>query len=696
LHGVLAAEAKSGRLALRSHDSAALARTAREPKTFEVLSRAVSEGSLDPAWARAYVRAAAPEELVEAARRWLQDPAFWQRWGNVPKLLLDGLRSLEPAPDGLGPLLIATGIKLDPVANLEIYLRLADLVARIDQGAGRDEENALVAGLWKALPRLTDPRSREYLVGLAFDPDWRCLRAIRTSVLLELASSLQKEESYVRFYEDLDRRLRRDPEATTEALVRTGWWYFWRRRSRLKAETAEDAEVLRRSARAWLASEVWTGGMGIEATLEAWKQALADLPPQLSGPQMAHLRGGTGRRRWPWIPPFEEEQLDALIERAEDLGALAELAEAIRSDESVPWSGQATHEYVLPRSRFAKELPPAALGWLFEDRYRSQLPVLNLDHSAALCRLAGHRADRALEARIRSVAQRLDQVPWNALQEADAPYLWSNGRFLTVVGDWMNRNGSLTQIGVDVARWIDDHIDGEPESPVRSPSQKLVAELVAKRLNRAAWLLQPEFQKIAQQEALADEEIQALLAGSDQAPCWQQLAEKVTQMQAVDGIHPLALLAERIRTQGLSREQRRRLASNGWLTFERAAHANPALMKLPPNQVPGLPHLDLAASLLGPGALGSAILQIVFTAANRGWREDAKWWRRLLCAMRDFRWHRNVMSVDDRQEVALALVIEYLDALSSPERQALFGALRQEAKDHPEWTLPSEFGVRRQ
>lgn len=693
LYGVLGAEAKSGWLARRASESAALARGAREPKTFEVLSRAVSAGSFDPAWARLYIRSAAPEELVDAARRWLQDPDFWQKWEDVPKRLLDGLRSLEPAPAGLSGFLIPAGMKLDPVANLEVYLRLADLVARIDRDQhdqGGEKDNALVAKLWTALPRITDPRSREYLLGIAFDPDWLCLRSAPTSALLKLAADLQRAESYDRLYETLDGRMRQEPEATTDDLVGTGWWYFWRRRSRL---AAAEPEVAQRSAIAWLASDVWTGGMGVEATLEAWKQALADLPEKLSGPEMARLRGVTDKRRWPWIPPFEEEQLDALITRAEDLGALAELAEALRSDESVIPAGMPAHEYILARSRFAQKLAPGALGWLLEGRYGSQLPTLSLEHSAFLYQHASHREARALDARVRSVANRLEQSPGEALKAAGEPSLWSRGEFLTLVGGWMNRKGSFSQIGKDAAVWIDQHIEGEPASPVPSPSRKLVGELVAKRLNRAARLLQPEFQRVAQQEALADEEIEALLAGDYQAPCWRELAEKVDRMQK-DGSasrepHPLSLLAERIRgARGLTLEQRQRLAARGWDTFERVANGNPVLMKSLLKEFPGLPHFDLAASLLGPGALGKAFLTVGLAAANRGWREDVKWWRRLLTAMRDFKWHRDMASAEDRHEVAMARVSDTLDALSGRELWALSQAVRLES---PEWPLLSEF-----
>src|SRR4029077_5373197 len=97
---------------------------------------------------------------------------------------------------------------------LEVYLRLADLVARIDRDQrdqGGEKENALITKLWKGLPGITDARRREYLLGIAFDLDWLCLRTAPTSVLLALAADLQRTESYDRLYETLDRRMRQGP-----------------------------------------------------------------------------------------------------------------------------------------------------------------------------------------------------------------------------------------------------------------------------------------------------------------------------------------------------------------------------------------------------------------------------------------------------------------------------------------------------
>ena len=378
VHGALAAEARAGMLVQRTGEGAELAELARDRQSFEVLSRAVSEGGLDPGWARAYVRAAQEDELFEAARHWLKEPRFWTAWGNVPRLLLDRLRALTVPPADLAPLIVKAGLGLGPVADLEIYLSLADLLASIEQQAGQSRESPLMARLWQELPRLTEARNRDDLVGMALDRSWRCLQprslvvggrsrlpwakeiadrlvgepeiagALATSALLELSAGFHEESSHEILLEQLAERMRREPHPTTDVLIHSGWWYTWRSDPAQRSLPPEECQKI---AFAWMTSDAWHEGHGIEATLEAWRQALKDLPQKISGLQMVELCGnGTGpERRWPWIPPFEQEQLAELSARAGDLGAVAELADALRSDRLVQALGGHSDRLVLDR-----------------------------------------------------------------------------------------------------------------------------------------------------------------------------------------------------------------------------------------------------------------------------------------------------------------------------------------------------------
>ena len=686
LAGVIQAEAKHGKLAQRASESAEFARAASDANVFAILSRAVASDGFDSTWARTYTSAASRDELIEAARRWLGDASFFgPAWANVPMLLIDRLRSLEPPPATLAPAVTNAGLALSPAADSELYLRLADLLARIDQAEGRDTENALVTALWKAWPSFGEA-GRDAVERIAFDPSWRCIRLARTDLrtLLALAAGFRKDESLGRVYEELDNRMRLDADTTTNALAQGGWWYFWRLRSSLKREHGSDGTILRRSALAWLACPVWTGGGGAEATLEAWDAALADLPRMLEARDVARLCAN-GARRWPWIPPFEEVQFEELIDRAEDLGALADLAEAVSSEKWPAPDGKPVAEYVLSVVRFRDRLPLGALGWLMDDQSGAGRPALTPEESAYLHRNAGRRAPQALAARAESVAKTLDSDPGAAVRIAGDPSLWSDGGFLTRLADWMNRKGSLAAVTPDVARAIDEHVAGEPASPPRAPSGALVRELVEARLHRAARLVHREWSNDAHKKTLADEVIRALVTGASGHRCWQQLASKIESEGANAERHPLGVLAERIRANELPSSERRTLATSGWRTFETAGRVNPALLTALGQEPAIAKVLDFAAAMLPPGALGTAALQLTFGLTNRQLREDSQWWRHLVQAMRAWRRPGVVPGVDDREDAAFALLFSYLE---EPEQHALSCALRSQRH----WWIPFEFG----
>lgn len=685
LRRVLQAEAASRSLYKRAHERAELAALAADTRVFEVLSRAVSDGLLDSGWAESYVQSAKREKLVEAARAWFGDARFWSGWPGVARLLLDRLRMLDGGFDETA-LLIDAGGAVDPRNNLEIYLRLADLFERIK---APEERNVLMPRLWEALPQLDS--SRAYLESLAFDPQWRCLRleALEITNVLALATCFEHEESFARLYEELDARMLRETEATTHALVQQGWWYFWRRQSRLMRSKPQEAAALRSSAFGWLTSEAWSDGRA-EPTLEAWNKVLEDLPQSIAGETFADLRKSSERaqRPWPWIPPFEEEQLAEMIARAGDLGALAEIAEVILADETPPATSP---REVLQRSRYDDVVSVEAFNWLVEGCPRQ---TLTLESSGRLCERAANRRDRALEARIDSLATHLEQYPMEALAVAGAD-LWADSRFLRVVAKWMSLRGSFEKIGADAAQYIEKHVRGELQTPVVPSSRALVQDLVNHRYNKAARLLSRDLQENTQKEIFADRVIHALLSKDAKHPCWQQLEKQFKHAKTAegrDGRHPLLLIVDRIRERDLKPEQRSTLALHGWRTFEVAAEEHRDLMLASSHPTTGLPLFDFAASMLPPGAMGQAALQIIFARANRGLREDVQWWRSLLRAIRDYRRYGGTRSADDREETALAAILGYVDR--DGERNAVSEALKAEARNSPEWDVLSEFEMR--
>jgi hypothetical protein len=684
VRAVIDAEAKRGWLSRRAHESAALAEQARDAAVFDILTAAVCRDNFDSGWARTYIRATSPETLVQAAEKWMREPRFWTNWGNVPKQLLDRLRELTPPPASLTDA-VRRGLDLDPVDHFDVHVRSADVVARIDAA-----KTPVLERLWRALPRLTEAR-RDHLESLLLDPAWPGVKIanVDTETLLTLAGHFKKSESFDAFYGELDQRMQASPDLTTRILTRSGWWFFWRSRTRLT-----DSDTLQQSAFAWLTSDAWNDGA--HATLEAWNTVINDLPPKISGAKMAELRGhGTpARRPWPWIPPFESEQLDALIARADDLGALAEIADALQWDASKSPFTKPPHAFVLERSNYVDQLPATALAWLSSERRNGQPESLTIAHSATVYRYSGeHHLPRATEARIAALKAGLEDSPADALAAASVPNLWNDTRFVRELGRWMNDRGSVKAIGESNVKRIEENVSGEVKAGIKA-SQPLVKELEDGRYKRTARMLNPHLAEKIERDTIHGGILDALVRGHGHGVCWEQLANEIRKALASSSPrrHPVLVIADQIRGKGnLSKAQKRELAANGWQAFEKAAQTSPILIGVALN-APVMPALYLATSMLGAGSLGTAALQVAFASSNHGLRLDPAWWRCLLRSIYTFKRHDRITSADDRADMALAAIRGGIDR--PEERAALLEAARSESNHNPYWTLRSELGMR--
>ncbi|MBV9497576.1 MAG: hypothetical protein JOZ54_25290 [Acidobacteria bacterium] len=650
LSAVLRAEAKCGKLAQRGREGIELALAAHDSGIFRLLSEAVSANRLDPLWARDYVRTATPEKVVEAAEAWLGDARFLkQEWTAVNKPILDQLRTLASLPERLRPLILQAGERLHPTEHLDVYLRLADLLSRFESSAAT---NSLIDAL---LPLLGDSAKQDFIESIAFDPAWRCLDITRleTGALLQLAAIFQREASLTRLYAELDARMESNPDPTTAALARSGWWYFWRRNTQVGAATRT------RSALAWLAH-----ASGTDVTREAWTLALEDLPQTLPGEKFAELRtrSATGKP-WPWIPAFEQDQCDEMLLRASDLGALAEIVEA-----STPWQGdQPLHEYALSVWSHSKleTLPHNALAWLLEGIPR---PALDLAQSAALHRYAGHRQNRALAARVSAIAPLLESSPRQALTAANNPSLWNEAKFATQIANWMSTKSSIAEMGgLEVAKMINVRLVAEPATRPQARSAALMKDLRVAGLLRVAALLTAK----SQPEGV----LRALLMNDATDRSWKELAAEVKRASPNEAVgHPLFELAKQIRGTELLPREREALSAYGWERFLVVAKTHreltSSLLIIPNQPATMLPLLSFAASLLGDGSLGNAALQLVF-AAGPSFLTSAEWWHLLLEAIEDA--VARQPSADDRYEAAVAALFAYVE---DPEYEnALFDAL---------------------
>jgi hypothetical protein len=570
------------------------------------------------------------------------------------------------------------------------------------------------------MPASPDPEVRELLVDVALSPEWLCLqprslahqgklrsglealaarlvphedllRELDISSLLRLAGQLREREDLLRIFEFVDLHVVRDLRATVDALILSGWWTAWRRLSRL---LIGDPGSRRRAAEAWLTSRIWLQER-MEATLEDWSQSIAELPKDLDQALMAALWSGRNRpcRLWPWIPPFEADQIADLVERASDLMALTELTEAL-SDPPPPDLGEPLHRWTLRHSRFARDLQGDAIGWLLDPDARGTLAALDLETSLRLWRLAGRRADRAREARLRAVVECLkkDEYAEQAVHAAGEPDLWDSPRLLEAIVDWMVGRGSLQKIGKPIAQYIENHLgDVSPARRPKSVPPKLVRDLAKAGFRRLARLLSPEISRAAEKETLERAVLDALMLGLHDSECWRDLAEEVERSAGYE--HPLSSLAAEIR--GLSLEEQRELWRRGWDTFEAASRNHPGLLSFRDDGPPILPLFDFAATLSPPGALGGAALRTVYSATGADQRAQARWWDALLVGLQAWRRYPPPLNCpDDGQDAALTLLGQAIEDLHDDEQELFRSARKRRATHFPEQDLPLERGKR--
>lgn len=167
-----------------------------------------------------------------------------------------------------------------------------------------------------------------------------------SAAILALGKTAADED----LFEKIDLEMRHDAEATTRGLIATGWWPSWRRRW----PGAHEPEA---AAMAWLRSDAWNRAACPEATLETWKQVMADLRATSLAVEDVQQLSRDGRPTWPWIPPFERQQIEDLSLLARDLDALALLAECI--SQHSPFGRESVAEIVFASSRLEARPPTA-------------------------------------------------------------------------------------------------------------------------------------------------------------------------------------------------------------------------------------------------------------------------------------------------------------------------------------------------
>lgn len=726
---VLAVESERERLQQRQAEPAALAQAATAPAVFDTLAQATSEGRLAPAWAERFVESESTPQpaLDHAALRLLERPRDWSGWRQVPHRLFRRLRR-RAVPPPIRVALLGKAEEIDPMADLDTYLELAELAEPATGGGG----NPLVDRLVRKTEHFSAAAIHR-LVQTALSGDWRCLgapflvdgrgeprlgrwrevsdllladevvrRHLSPPALLRLGEALPEEHAHLleRLHATLDEHMRSDRQRTTEALVEAGWWYLWRRRTTLGQEER------RAVALAWLGAHPWRrrngGETSSEATLEAWKAALADLAPgPLSGTETAELcadeADGTRRPAWPWIPPFEDEQLSDLCRATADLGALAEIAETVAEEEPFRQQGPRLHRTVLERSRFRGQVSAEALLWLRPRPPLAREPSpLTLEDSERLLHQAGHRQEAALSARGRAVAAHLWKYPREAARAAASPPLGQQETFLAGLAEWLARWESVRDIDSVVAAQLDRLVDPSRSPGATGVSERLIADLRGHGFHHLADCLRPVAGPPQPAGDSPEEEVvQALAQGDAEATCWRRLGDAIDlylRGRVGGEVHPILAVADGVQAWAQrSIERRRQLREQGLGTLASAARLKQILLSQDRGGAP-LPAFVLGARLAGPGGLGTTALALV-TAAGDKYRGQPEWWQALLRGVMGFRRHGwvQVQNGEDRRDLALAVLLRGVEDLpTAGARKAFTHALGREIRTYLVEPLRSE------
>ncbi|HEX4960922.1 MAG TPA: hypothetical protein VF173_08795 [Thermoanaerobaculia bacterium] len=667
---LLAAELAAGLLGQRAGDVAGLAAAAREPEVAGVLARATSSGALSPDWALRLLEETGEPAVIQAAAEILPAAVASLPWQAALQPLFDRLLALPALPASLQVPLAAAlrrADPTDPASGLHDWLILTELLVR----SGAPEARGAVEAAWRTAETLSDAGDRRDFVRKVADPVWQSLRPGRlvsvdgrfspawaesftdtllqsaevrdqmsTTALLMLAGGRAEIGSW------LDPRMKSDPPEITAELLEAGLWSLWRSRSGL------DETGLRRAALAWMTSKIWAKRSSPQVRLEDWKQVMSDLG-QLNAADLRDLFTGRPARParpvWPWITPFQDEQLKDLSQAAQsDLGVLAELAESLDPEHDLKYLPKERifeHVLALADPPGGRELPGNALAYLAESQRSAPATSLSPRQAALLYDQTHHRQERAAAAVRQSVKDFLDRDPLAALQAADRLPEWG-GELLGAIRRWQAKN---------------------PQEAQRGES----GEILRRRLRPAEKSsVRPQLHPV----------VRALLEGDGRNACWKKLSEEMTSyVGTATGLHPLAQIAAGLRESYpfLNGSEREALESRGWNVFAAVAKTHCTILRQPLQKGAPLPALELASLMLPRLGLGRVALRLLFLDAARPHIGQEEWWGSLLAGVAGCRQNGGLRQPGDREEVALALIYQAIPDLfvSSESAQPALNAL---------------------
>lgn len=464
-------------------------------------------------------------------------------------------------------------------------------------------------------------------------------------------------------YTEVTRRFELDAATTTGELIRAGWWFYWQGQACLEAAAAHRAAV------EWLCSEAWAKVDEVP-TMETWHSAIGMLGDGLSSEEMERLCLVDRRptRRWPQIAGFEGEQLDDLALHGHSLTTLALL-------------GLACFEELGRLCRIAPDLgvDGELLAALVSTAYNSdgpEPPVIPLDRISLLTGVRGALRPSARRLSVRLLLMQLDRDPEGVLAVWTKQELWRDPLATANLRGWVpgaierGRLQALQAVDRRLASLGNLGLGTDVEPPTREQRE------AGRRLRDDLPTLARFMGAVHQQ--VADSGLPPLLAAVARGDAVQVGQE----LQTLLGRDPEGVPVE---VYWLIKELRGQTID----TFPGGLSLPRFLQAVPPTclgeRSGRLPCFALAAEIFQALSLGELTRCFAFQVERK--REEMKdWWRALLLELKDND-RQHGAGVNDRPEVARALLYRAHEELEPDDGLALLEALRE---THPTPSSPSD------
>ncbi len=693
--GALRAEYQQGQLGSRQRDANRLLALLDQPGLFALLDRATRDGILSAPWQGGDFSNLPVDQAIALVRqlvRAAEDPPRIADPRLIPRLLERLCRepaALEAIADDLRNAVYRIDIPKSPLH----YLDMADALLKARPGSA-DE---LLSRFWEATDGLAKVDDARGVLTAIIGGRWSVFgagdllsktdcslnvtaTAGTAAALLESPAVAERisgddlmvlgamlpanaERGIAAYHARVDALMHSEPQATTARLIQYGAWLAWRRH----ADQRLGAEERHQHAMDWLTSRVlaayraastprlppqWDTSTKtnqrlpqnqqiVDLTMETWEQVVADLG--LLGYSDINLLT-TDETHWPWIHPFNGQQVGAIAARCVDLDALALLTQRVSSQLQLSQARLVADLWKLwQQTPQCEDWSGEPLSWLLGD---TQAPPLDLDAAERLVKSSNDYRPNARKALVGAIIAALTTDPEGAITAIDAFHGWSHGDLLEALRRLLLESplgaGLLARIEVGLeqalqapthARSTDPRVTPEIEERVRGfyeDGYRAIAELLFPGLSaREAERRWPD-QVIT---ALADPE-----PGDSAFAVLREQVRAAAQSQPCSvSDHPLTTLLIQINRLPLAYQAK--LRERGWQHLRSVVEQDEHYFSRAelPNEGSVLPLFQLAITLQpdGPAQTGQLAQCFMTLPIAHRLRKHERWWLALFASVLD-------------------------------------------------------------